>query len=74
MLASENLVANDLWKYDGTYWTWISGNALTLKPYGIVNSNPGGRYGAAAWTDDEDNLWMFGGIGYSSNGAYITTN
>ena len=25
---------------------------------------PGGRYGAASWTDSSGNLWLFGGAGY----------
>lgn len=28
---------------------------------------PGGRYGAATWTDNSGNLWMFGGNGNSSS-------
>jgi Galactose oxidase, central domain len=28
---------------------------------------PGGRYGAATWTDSAGNLWLFGGNGNSSN-------
>jgi N-acetylneuraminic acid mutarotase len=30
---------------------------------------PGGRMGAVGWTDSSNNLWLFGGIGYDSNGC-----
>jgi N-acetylneuraminic acid mutarotase len=30
---------------------------------------PGSRTGALSWTDDNGNLWLFFGIGYSTNGA-----
>lgn len=31
---------------------------------------PGGRSGASSWTDRDGNLWLFGGLGYDSNGDY----
>ena len=32
-------------------------------------NSPGGRLGAAAWTDASGNLWMLGGQGYDSTGS-----
>jgi N-acetylneuraminic acid mutarotase len=32
-------------------------------------NHPGGRYGAANWTDSEGNEWVFGGYGSDSNGT-----
>jgi hypothetical protein len=29
---------------------------------------PGGRYGAATWTDRQGSLWLFGGYGYDDTG------
>jgi N-acetylneuraminic acid mutarotase len=66
---------NDLWKFDGTNWTWISGSDTSNQPgnYGVLNvaaaSNvPGGRHFAVSWTDSSDNLWLFGGAGRDSSG------
>ena len=62
---------NDLWKFDGTNWTWISGDSNANQPanYGTrgvaAGTNiPGARYGSVSWTDSKDNLWLFGGYGY----------
>ena len=63
---------NDLWKYDrGTnQWAWVKGSntATALAVYGTKgtpapSNTPGGRYGAAAWTDASGALWLFGGYG-----------
>ncbi|MDB5210195.1 MAG: hypothetical protein JWQ30_1022 [Sediminibacterium sp.] len=70
--SSNNL--NDLWKWDGTNWTWISGsnvfNERTI--YGTKGvadpaNRPGARTGSVGWTDNKGNLWLFGGSdGYNS--------
>ncbi len=67
---------NDLWKFDGTYWTWISGSNVANRPgnygiQGIVSSSniPGARYGAVSWIDSSNNLWLFSGLGYPANGG-----
>ena len=63
---------NDLWKFDGTNWTWISGDKSDnrMGVYGFMgvaasNNKPGSRYGSIGWIDREDNLWLFGGKGYN---------
>jgi N-acetylneuraminic acid mutarotase len=67
---------NDLWTYSAGEWTWISGSNGTnqLGTYGTLGvpalSNvPGARYGAAVWTDQAGNFWLFGGIGSDWAGA-----
>ncbi len=39
-----------------------------------VGNSPGGRQNAAAWTDSDGNLWMFGGNGFDANGHYGALN
>ena len=65
---------NDLWKWDGTRWTWISGStqANEAGTYGALGeaspmNTPGARASAASWTDASGNLWLFGGTGYAQD-------
>lgn len=67
---------NDLWKFDGRQWTWISGDCIKDQPAvygtrGVAESTnqPGARFGAVSWTDAAGNLWLFGGYGYDKYGA-----
>ncbi len=61
---------NDLWRWDGTYWTRIAGgNAYyqagvcgTLRVPSPSNV-PGGREGARMWIDPSGSLWIMGGSG-----------
>jgi len=66
---------NDLWKFDGTHWTWVSGSnsANQNGNYGTkwiaaASNTPGARYDSIAWMDQSGNLWLFGGTGYDSAG------
>lgn len=70
---------NDLWEFSPTAkeWTWMGGSSTTpgnqMGIYGTMGTAaaanmPGGRTGAAAWTDSSGNLWMFGGNGFDANG------
>ena len=66
---------NDLWKYNGSEWTWMSGSNTNsqLGTYGTRGTAapgnvPGARYGAVAWTDSSGNFWLLGGSGYDSTG------
>ncbi len=67
---------NDLWKYDGANWIWVSGGKLVDQP-GVYNSAtaannvPGARGYGNGWTDDSGNLWLFGGLGYDSTGTTL---
>ena len=66
---------NDLWKYDGTNWTWVSGDSR-INQHGVYGAKgvaagtnkPGARHGSVSWTDSKDNLWFFGGVGYDGKG------
>ena len=67
---------NDLWKYDGTNWTWVSGANTVNQPgvYGTLNvadpaNVPGSRRNSVSWIDSSGNFWLFGGDGYDAIGA-----
>ena len=66
---------NDLWKWDGTNWAWVSGSdeadqegTYGAKGVGAPGNVPGARNGSAPWTDASGNLWLFGGYGSSASG------
>jgi N-acetylneuraminic acid mutarotase len=67
---------NDLWKFDGNNWTWVSG-ANTIGQAGTYGTKgtpadtnvPGARFGAVSWSDTSGSLWLFGGYGYDSAGT-----
>ena len=67
---------NDLWKFDGTHWTWVSG-ANTVNQSGSYGTQgvaaaanvPGARSSAVSWSNANGNLWLFGGGGYDSAGG-----
>ncbi|MBZ5528377.1 MAG: hypothetical protein LAN71_10810 [Acidobacteriia bacterium] len=69
---------NDLWKYSGGQWTWVSGSSGVNQTgvYGTLGvaaatNVPGARWSSAAWTDPAGRLWLFGGRGYdtTANGS-----
>jgi N-acetylneuraminic acid mutarotase len=57
---------SDLWKFDGTNWTWVTGPGVrnVQASYGAA-AMPGGRIDAATWIDTSHNLWLFGGLAES---------
>ena len=67
---------NDLWKYDPSVnkWAWMKGDS-TVGQYseygtqGVANTanKPGSRYLGFSWNDNDGNLWLFGGFGYTNN-------
>jgi len=66
---------NDLWKFDGSQWTWMGGSSSPNQQsvYGTLgqaaeSNAPGSRYGAVSWKDAQGNFWLFGGIGFDSTG------
>ena len=68
-------ILNDLWKFDGVDWTWVSGDNTVNQSgsYGVqgiaAGTNvPGGREQAVSWSEN-GYLWLFGGFGYDSVGA-----
>ncbi|HYV94303.1 MAG TPA: kelch repeat-containing protein [Chitinophagales bacterium] len=64
-------IGSDLWKYDisSNEWTWMKGPTTSNAPgvYGSQGVEDAANYPGyrceinAAWTDDNNNLWMFGG-------------
>jgi hypothetical protein len=71
--APQGGILNDLWKFTGGQWTWVSGNnaANQTGVYGTQTTPaaanfPGARWGAVGWTDVSSNLWFYGGWGYGS--------
>ena len=72
---------NDLWEFNSTtsQWTWVSGSNIIgsfagqAGVYGTVgvpssSSLPGSRIWASRWTDQNGNLWLFGGYGFDGAG------
>jgi hypothetical protein len=65
---------NDLWKYSTSTgeWTWIGGPS-TAQDKGVYGTKgtpsstnvPSSRYAAVTWQDNNGNLWLFGGWGWS---------
>ncbi len=67
---------NDLWKYNpsNNQWTWMKGDNSTeqYSVYGTQGTahtanKPGAIYASVSWTDANNNLWLFGGFGYTDN-------
>jgi hypothetical protein len=73
--AGTQLYFNDLWKFDGSEWSWMGGLSSFNQSgvYGTLSqaaagNAPGSRYGEVSWTDGQGNFWLFGGTGYDSAG------
>ena len=72
---------NDLWKFDGNNWTWVSGSNL-VKQSGVYGTQgvaaagniPGARTYAVSWIDGNGKLWLFSGVGYDSAGVLLALN
>jgi hypothetical protein len=68
-------ILNDLWRYSAGEWTWMGGSD-TVNQFGTYGTEgwaapsnaPGARVNAAAWTDADGSLWLFGGEGQDLNG------
>lgn len=74
---------NDLWRYDisTNQWAWISGDNIANQfgIYGdrqVINSSnkPGSRFAGTAWIDPNENIWIMGGSGVSSNTSGVMLN
>jgi N-acetylneuraminic acid mutarotase len=72
---------NDLWKFSSGEWSWMSGSRVATQQgvYGTLHvpapgNTPGSRFGAVSWTDSSGNFWLFGGLGYDSNGSQGALN
>jgi hypothetical protein len=75
---SESL--GDVWKYNGTQWTWVGGSNAVFQPavYETVGlpGDPAGRDAAAYWIDKSGNVWLFGGEdqGTTANPGYTLSD
>jgi hypothetical protein len=72
---------NDLWKFDGTNWTWISGSngynqtgSYGTEGVAAAGNVPEARDSSVSWLDSSGNLWLFGGDGYDSQGNWGLLN
>ncbi|MGB0431625.1 MAG: choice-of-anchor D domain-containing protein, partial [Bacteroidia bacterium] len=76
IVGSNYTYKNELWKWDGSNWTFIKGDkTAATSTYGIkgtanANNTPGSRFSANSWTDDKGNFWLFGGYGADYNNTY----
>jgi hypothetical protein len=66
---------NELWEFNSSTreWAWMGGGSVGTEDgvYGIPGvpapgNFPGGRSGAASWTDSGGNVTLFGGSGFAS--------
>ena len=71
--SPQGAILNDLWKFSGGQWTWVSGDNLADQNgvYGTQTTPaaanfPGSRWGAVGWADASRNLWLYGGWGFGS--------
>jgi N-acetylneuraminic acid mutarotase len=73
---------NDLWEFSPTAntWTWVSGSSTSIAFGGVpgvygtlgtpsITNTPGGRVASISWIDSSGNLWLFGGVGFNSDGT-----
>ena len=72
---------NDLWKFDGSNWVWVSGRDMAgeIGSYGTLGNAAssniiGGRLYGISWADSYGDLWLFGGIGLDSAGSNGSLN
>jgi hypothetical protein len=70
-----NGLLNDLWKYSGGQWTWVSGSNTQNQngSYGVQGTPdpanvPGARQAPVSWIDNTGNFWLFGGYNLSQTG------
>jgi len=71
MAAFEHKRADDLWRFDGSQWTWMAGDSTANRApsYGErgvahQNNTPGARSEmGASWTDAQGRRWLFGSDG-----------
>jgi N-acetylneuraminic acid mutarotase len=77
----KNAYLNDLWEFNPSTkeWAWMGGSSAVGSNYAqpgmygtlgtpAAGNVPGGRQQSTNWTDSNGHLWLFGGVGYDSNG------
>jgi N-acetylneuraminic acid mutarotase len=78
------IVFNDLWKYSPASgeWTWVGGSntpgaagVYGTRGVAAATNMPGSReVNNVVWKDAAGNIWLFGGDGSDSTGAYTRMN
>ena len=76
---------NDLWVFSppDNEWIWMGGNSSLgtgegfTGVYGTLGTSaasnlPGSRLDGMSWTDDDGNLWLFGGYGFDGKGVFLS--
>jgi len=68
---------NDLWKWDGQFWTWLGGSNMpsasgVYGQKGVADpaNMPGARVDGQCWGDNDGHFWVYGGLGYAGSGTY----
>jgi len=66
--GGNNSYLSDLWEFDGSRWTWVSGDSFVNQAgvYGTrgvpaVANKPGSRWRSVSWIDSSGVFWLFGG-------------
>jgi hypothetical protein len=75
-LAGNFGTLNDLWKFDGANWAWMSGRNIRdqIGEFGTRGNPyptrfvPGSRDVAVSWYDSSGRFWLFGGQGCDAYG------
>ena len=69
---------SDLWKFNGTAWTWVAGPDTSTfigdwgtKGVSAPTNNPSRREKHAINSDRDGNIWLFGGYGIDSTTASL---
>jgi N-acetylneuraminic acid mutarotase len=69
------LPLNDLWKFANGQWTWVGGPDVAGKSgvygergFAAPGNIPGSRYFPVTWKDSSGAFWVFGGLGFDSQG------
>lgn len=72
---------NDLWKWNGSQWTWVAGPKIVSSSavYGTLGTGatgniPGARWGQTGGVDSAGNVWVFGGLGFDANASVGVLN
>jgi N-acetylneuraminic acid mutarotase len=79
---------NDLWEFAPSSQEWALMGGRNTVPAGSTGwsgaygslgtpgsgNSPGGREAPASWTDKNGNLWLFGGVGFDSDGTKGSLN
>jgi hypothetical protein len=78
--GTPNGTLNDLWEFNmsSKQWVWVGpSGSNAANQHGVYGTQgtaaaanfPGSRWRAAAWTDHNGNLWLYGGFGLDSTGT-----